>query len=132
MTPALEARAREAREHAYAPYSGYAVGAALETADGRVFTGVNVENAAYPVTCCAEQVAVHSMVAAGARGVRRIAIAASGPTPYPCGACRQVLSEFADGDLEIVVVGDGGARLEYTLAELLPRPFLASGEDRPA
>lgn len=132
MTIDLEARARAVRDHAYAPYSGYRVGAALETADGRVFEGANVENASYPVTCCAEQVAVHAAVVAGARELRRIVIAASGPTPYPCGACRQVLSEFAEADLEIVVIGDDGERGEYTLGDLLPSPFLAAGEGRPA
>ncbi len=130
MTDPLEAMARAARERAYAPYSGYRVGAALETADGRMFEGCNVENVAYSVTCCAERVALHSAVAAGARELRRMVVAASGATPFPCGSCRQALREFAD-DLPIVVVGDGDERHELTLAELLPRPF-AFDEGRPA
>ncbi|HUP20169.1 MAG TPA: cytidine deaminase [Gemmatimonadota bacterium] len=130
MTTDLEARARDARDRAYAPYSGYRVGAALEAADGRVFDGCNVENAAYSVTCCAERVALHSAVAAGAREFRRLVVAASGRMPFPCGSCRQALSEFVD-DLPIVVLGDGSQRHELSLAELLPRPFRFE-EGRPA
>lgn len=128
--PDLEAVAVEAREAAYAPYSGYRVGAALEAADGRVFFGCNVENAAYSVTCCAERVALHSAVAAGAREFRRLFIAASGRMPYPCGPCRQALSEFAT-TLPITIVDAAGNRRESDLAELLPEPF-AFEEGRPA
>jgi cytidine deaminase len=130
VTGALEARARAARDRAYAPYSGYRVGAALEAADGRVFDGCNVENAAYSVTCCAERVALHSAVAAGAREFQRLVVVASGRTPYPCGSCRQALGEFTD-DLPIVVLGDGGVRHELSLAELLPHRFRFE-EGRPA
>jgi cytidine deaminase len=119
----LEERAIAARARAYAPYSGYRVGAALETEDGRVFEGCNVENASYSVTCCAERVALYSAVAAGARGFRRLVVVASGPTPHPCGACRQALSEFAPDELPITVVADGGGRHRFTLGELLPKPF---------
>lgn len=118
----LEARARAARDQAYAPYSGYRVGAALEAEDGRVFVGCNVENAAYSVTCCAERVVLHSAVAAGAREFRRLVIAASGRTPFPCGVCRQALREFAR-DLPITVIGSNGERHELSLEDLLPRPF---------
>ena len=123
----LEERAIAARARAYAPYSGYRVGAALETEDGRVFEGCNVENASYSVTCCAERVALYSAVAAGARSFRRLVVVAGGPTggptPHPCGACRQALSELAPDDLPITVVADGGGRQRFTLGELLPKPF---------
>jgi cytidine deaminase len=123
VTDSLEARAHAARARAYAPYSGYRVGAALETDDGRVFEGCNVENASYSVTCCAERVALYSAVAAGARSFRRLVVVAGGPTPHPCGACRQALSELAPDDLPITVVADGGGHHRFTLGELLPKPF---------
>ncbi|MBA3584530.1 MAG: cytidine deaminase [Gemmatimonadetes bacterium] len=118
----LEERARSARERAYAPYSGFLVGAALETDDGRVFDGCNVENAAYSVTCCAERVALFTAVAAGARRFRRLVVSAGDRTPFPCGACRQALAEFAPA-LPITVVTVEGDRHELELGELLPRPF---------
>lgn len=112
-----------ARDRAYAPYSGYRVGAALEAEDGRVFDGCNVENASYSVTCCAERVALFSAVTAGARRFRRmVVVAAAGSTPYPCGACRQALSELAP-DLPITVLAGDGVRHEFTLDTLLPKPF---------
>lgn len=126
----LKAKALEARGRAYAPYSGYRVGAALEAEDGRVFAGCNVENAAYSVTCCAERVALHTAVAEGARAFRRIVVAASGRMPFPCGSCRQALSEFAT-DLPITIVDGEGRERETTLGALLPEPF-ALREGRPA
>ena len=123
----LVEQARMAQARAHAPYSGYRVGAALEAEDGRVFTGCNVENASYSVTCCAERVALFTAIAGGARGFRRLVVAADGRRPYPCGACRQALSEFADA-LPIVVVGNDGSRQEYDLADLLPHPFVLRGE----
>ena len=128
--PDLEARASDAAERAYAPYSGYRVGAALEAEDGRVFVGCNVENASYSVTCCAERTALFTAVAAGARKFRRLAIAAGGRTPYPCGPCRQALAEFAP-ELPITILGEGDERFEFTLDALLPRPFSLE-EGRPA
>ena len=111
----------EARKSAYVPYSGYAVGAALETKDGHVFTGCNVENAAYGNTLCAERTALVKAVSEGYREFTKIAIAASGSAPYPCGACRQSLYEFAP-DLEVCVTWDGHVD-RVPLAELLPYGF---------
>lgn len=122
----LVAQAQAAQARAYAPYSGYAVGAALEAEDGTVFTGCNVENASYSVTTCAERVALYAAVAAGARRFRRLVVSATGKLPYPCGACRQALSEFADR-LPIAVVSEDGSRMDYDLAELLPHPFILRG-----
>lgn len=115
--------AREAMESAYAPYSGFRVGAALEADDGRRFAGANVENAAYPVGLCAEQSALAAAVSAGARDFRRLALTVSGDEPAsPCGKCRQALAEFG-GDLEIVSEGAAGGRERWTLGELLPESF---------
>jgi cytidine deaminase len=115
--------ARAAQEHAHCPYSRFRVGAALETGDGRVFVGSNVENASYGLTICAERAAVVSAVSAGARNFRRIVIASdSEPPAPPCGACRQVLAEFGL-ELEVESVGPLQAR-RWTLRELLPDAFV--------
>jgi cytidine deaminase len=113
-------RAREAVEQSYAPYSGYQVGAALETAEGAIFSGSNVENANYSNSVHAEELAISIAVAEGHRSFERIAVSSSprdGVTP--CGACRQSLSEFCDDDLRIVCEGED-APATYTLGELLP------------
>lgn len=119
----LVAAARAARAHAHAPYSRFAVGAAIETGDGRVFTGANIENATYGLTICAERVAIFTAMSAGVRVFRRIAIVAAtdAPTP-PCGACRQILWEFA-GDLEVVLANETRETGHHRLSALLPLPF---------
>lgn len=115
--------AHAAAQLAYAPYSGLAVGAALLTPEGEVVTGCNVENASFSLTQCAERAALTRAVAAGERRFTALAIASSGDAPVlPCGACRQVLREFAR-DLWIVSEGRSGPRARATLAELLPRAF---------
>lgn len=105
----------------YVPYSNYPVGAALLAKDGRVFTGCNVENAAYGNTMCAERTALFKAVSEGAREFTAIAVAARGSAPFPCGACRQSLYEFAP-DLRVMVTWDGNVR-RTTLRELLPEGF---------
>lgn len=123
----LMARAREAMEHAYAPYSGFRVGAAVLAEDGSVHTGCNVENASYGLTICAERSAVGAAVARGVRRFRAAAIASSGSAPVPpCGACRQVLAEFSPGMTIVSAAGD--ARKTWTLDRLLPEPFEPSPE----
>ena len=112
----------QARNWAYAPYSNYLVGAALLTASGRIYDGVNVENAAYPETICAERVAVVKAVSEGERAFQAIAVVTENGGS-PCGACRQVLAEFG---LEIVILiadTEGNLKAELTLAELLPKAF---------
>lgn len=115
------ARAVAARTEAYAPYSGFAVGAALLCEDGEVFVGCNIENLSFGLTCCAERVALGTAVAAGRRTFRCMAVVAETDEPIsPCGACRQVLAEFAP-DLRILLGTLAGARVEFRLSELLPR-----------
>jgi cytidine deaminase len=117
----LQKRACDAREAAHAPYSNFFVGAALETTEGQIFTGCNVENLSYGLTLCAERTAVVSAVAAGARAFRRIVIVADSREPItPCGACRQVLAEFAE-DLEVISVNLQGKKYRTKLSTLLPR-----------
>ncbi len=118
----LISAALQARRHAYAPYSHYPVGAALLTKDGKVYTGVNVENAAYPSGMCAERVAVFKAVSEGQREFEAVVVATeNGGTP--CGACRQVLAEFGLDMAVVVVNGNGDVVLETTLANLLPASF---------
>ena len=113
----------EARKNAYVPYSRFAVGAAIECSDGTAVTGCNVENAALGSTVCAERVAVFKAVAEGHRSFVRIAIFAdSKDYCYPCGACRQVLSEFSPS-MEVLCVKGDGRYVSYRLSDLLPASF---------
>jgi cytidine deaminase len=125
----LVRRAHQARELAYAPYSGYRVGAALLAMDGSIYLGVNVENAAYPTSMCAERTAVYTAVAAGKRQFSAIAVVTSNGG-FPCGACRQVLAEF--GTEMIVLIADQQGKLvaEKTLRDLLPGAFLPKDLER--
>ncbi len=121
--------AADASRNAYCPYSGFPVGAALLTRDGRVFTGVNVENASYGLTICAERSAISAAVAAGALEFDTIAIAAGGPKAVtPCGACRQVLAEFGPPGLRIVTASlhPPEATGAFTINDLLPEAFDSS------
>ena len=118
--------AREAGKNAYAPYSGYHVGAAVLTDNGEIYTGCNVENASYGLTNCAERTAIFKAVSSGARKIKAIAIAGpvGGSPAYPCGACRQVIAEFAEAaDMPIYVSTGAESSETYTLAELLPKGF---------
>jgi len=117
----LVAAATEARGSAYAPYSHFAVGAAVRVASGRVYTGGNIENAAFGLTVCAERVAIWKAVSAGERDLQALAVVSeTGATP--CGSCRQVMAEFAE-DLPVVVADTAGHAWHTSLAELLPCPF---------
>ncbi len=119
----LVSMARRARERARADYSRFKVGAALETADGQVFTGCNIENATYGLTICAERVAVFKAMSEGHGRFTRIAVVADTgePTP-PCGPCRQILWEFA-GDIEVILANMTEETGRYRLSDLLPLPF---------
>ena len=126
MPDQLVEAALAARAYAHAPFSKFRVGAALEDDAGRVHTGCNVENATYGLTICAERVAVFKAVSEGARGFRRIAIAADTETlTPPCGACRQILWEFC-GDIEMVLANLQGKTETLRLKDLFPRAFDAS------
>ena len=116
--------ARQARDHAYAPYSNYAVGAAVLTKSGRIFTGANIENAVYPLTTCAERTAVAKAVSEGELDFVAIAVSTSNGGS-PCGSCRQTLREFGR-DIIVLIAADGNSYRETTIADLLPDSFSAT------
>jgi cytidine deaminase len=119
----LREAAGEAMGRAHAPYSLFRVGAAVETGDGRIFAGCNVENASFSATMCAERVALGTAIASGARSFLRVFVCSSSPEPVaPCGVCRQALSEFGT-DMEVVSEGTSGCRQRWRLSELLPGHF---------
>jgi len=126
MNDPLLSAALAAREHAFAPFSKFRVGAAIEDAAGRIHTGCNVENATYGLSLCAERVAVFKAVSEGVRQFRRVAVAADTEmlTP-PCGACRQILWEFC-GDVEIALINPRGKTETHRMRDLFPKPFDAS------
>jgi cytidine deaminase len=122
--PELLSAARAVKGNAHAPYSKFPVGAALRTSSGSVFTGCNVENAAYPLGTCAEAGAIAAMAAAGERTIDVILTVADGDTlATPCGGCRQKIREFAGPATVIHVAGPEGVRATYTMDELLPDSF---------
>lgn len=132
MTDAeLAVLAVKAMENSYSPYSGFKVGAALESKSGKVFTGCNVENAAFTPTCCAERVALFKGISEGEREFKKIAVAGGkngniDSVCTPCGVCRQALSEFCGADFKIICAGRDEVKT-FTLSELLPHSF--SSED---
>ena len=123
MKQELGRLAAEMRSRSYIPYSHYAVGAALLAKDGRIFTGCNIENAAYPVTICAERTAIFKAVSEGARDFEAIAIATEDGQGYPCGSCRQVMAEFAL-DMDVMLADAAGKiTVETSVSDLLPGAF---------
>ena len=126
----LDQAAKEIREKAYAPYSGFKVGAALRAANGEIFAGVNVENAAYPEGTCAEAGAIAAMVAGGEREITEVYVIANSPRPVPpCGGCRQKIAEFAKPEVKVTLATTRGAEMTYTVAELLPGAFVPADMD---
>ncbi|KZY35611.1 cytidine deaminase, partial [Roseovarius sp. HI0049] len=116
--------AAKVRDRAYAPYSGFKVGAAIRSASGHVFVGCNVENVAYPEGTCAEAGAIAAMVAAGEGEIAEVAVIADSPAPVtPCGGCRQKLAEFGKAGVPVTLATVGGVEKTVTLAELLPLAF---------
>jgi cytidine deaminase len=122
--------ANEAREKAYAPYSKYRVGAALRTKTGQIYTGANVENAAYPQTMCAERVAIFKAISEGDRDLEVIAVVTDNGGS-PCGACRQVLAEFGLETVVLIANKEGELMKESTVKELLPDAFTPGHLDNP-
>jgi len=121
---ALKNAALKIRENAYAPYSGFQVGVALRSSSGEVYTGVNVENAAYPEGTCAEAGAIARMIAAGDRKITAVYVVADGAEPVPpCGGCRQKLAEFSAPDVPVTMATISGIEKTLTVAQLLPGAF---------
>ncbi len=131
--PELIARAKDAMQNAYAPYSGFRVGAALLAADGRVFTGCNIENASFSITACAERTALAKAVSEGCRSFSAIAVVGGkggvcADFAWPCGACRQALSEFCGEEFRVILWKEDGTSRAFPLGELLPGTFRLSAE----
>ena len=121
---ALKQAALKIRENAYAPYSGFQVGVALRSSSGEVYTGVNVENAAYPEGTCAEAGAIARMIVAGDRKITAVYVVADGAEPVPpCGGCRQKLAEFSAPDVPVTMATISGIEKTLTVAQLLPGAF---------
>ena len=117
-------KALKAQKNAYVPYSDFPLGAAVLTEDGSIYTGVNIENASFSLTNCAERSAIFTAVSQGERKIEALLIVSSTKNPVPpCGSCRQVIQEFADGDIEIVMMTAEGKELTMTSTELLPGAF---------
>jgi cytidine deaminase len=122
-------KAMEARQNAYSPYSRFKVGSALLTGDGKVYTGVNIENASYGLTVCAERTALFKAVSEGVRKISALAVACDTDaynSAFPCGACRQVMAEFLDDEADIIISVNTGEYKIYKLKELLPHAFRLS------
>ena len=115
--------ARSMTERAYAPFSGFCVGAALLTKDGRVFTGVNIENSSLGATICAERTAFVKAISEGAREFEAVAVVSGEGAVWPCGICRQFMKEFCDDDLRIITGDEDGPLQVMTMAEILPGGF---------
>ncbi len=127
----LLAAAIQVRENAYAPYSRFKVGAAIRAASGRIFSGCNVENVAYPEGTCAEAGAIAAMVAAGETVIEEVLVIADSPDPVPpCGGCRQKIAEFAAQSVTVTLCTTDGASRSMTVADLLPGVFTAAHMDR--
>ena len=126
--PDLVSEARKARENAVAPFSKFKVGAALRTAEGKVYRGCNVENCTYGLTVCAERVALLTALAAGERKFTAVAVVTQSQEPgTPCGPCRQLMWEYC-GDIDVTLANLEGRRVEYKLSTLFPHPFLFTVE----
>ncbi|MGM0602332.1 MAG: cytidine deaminase [Bacillota bacterium] len=116
--------AKEVKKNAYVPYSNFPLGAAVLTDDGKIFTGVNIENASFGLTNCAERTAIFNAVSQGYKNIKALLLVSSTEKPVtPCGACRQVIKEFAD-DIEVIMMTDTGQELMMTSNELLPGAFV--------
>ncbi|MBB6448837.1 cytidine deaminase [Geomicrobium halophilum] len=126
----LVENAKEARTSAYVPYSNFQVGACVETVDGTIYGGCNIENASYGLSNCAERTAIFKAVAAGETHLKRVAVIADTKDPVsPCGACRQVMMEFMDKDAEVILTNLSGDIKQMTVAQLLPGAFEAGDMD---
>ena len=131
MSDILIKAAITAMGKAYAPYSGFAVGAAIMDENGGVHSGANIENAAYPQGCCAEASAISALIMAGGRQIRQIAVAGRGEILCtPCGGCRQKIREFGTAETQILICDETGLRQSFTLDELLPYSFGPDNLDR--